>query len=453
MAKRSYDLVIVGAGSGNMLPAKEFAGWRIAVVESDRFGGTCLNRGCIPSKMLVHTADVAQTVRHASRFGIRARWDGADWPAIRDRVFGRIDPTHERAVAYRRADGGDVIIGEARFVAPTVLKVGDDEIHASRFVLAAGSRPAIPDVDGLATVPYLTSDTAMRLDRLPRSMIVLGGGYIAAEMSHIFGSLGTRVTIVTRGAFMLSRHDADIRARFTELYRERFDLRLNAMARRVDATRKGIRVSLATPAGAQTIEGEQLLVATGRVPNSDRLHVAAAGIETDAHGHVRTDDTYATNVAGIWALGDLANHFQLKHMANAEARLVRHNLLHPYQLRRASFKLVPSAVFADPQVASVGATEQELQTQGRPYGTATRAYGDTAYGWALEDTSSFVKVLADPTTRLLLGAHIIGPQAATLIQPLIQAMSLGNTADQVASDVLYIHPALTEAVEQALLRL
>jgi mycothione reductase len=149
----------------------------------------------------------------------------------------------------------------------------------------------------------------------------------------------------------------------------------------------------------------------------------------------------------------LTNHFQLKHMANAEARLVRHNLLHPDQPRRASFKLVPSAVFADPQVASVGATEQELQTQGRSYRSATRPYRDTAYGWALEDTTSFVKVLADPATRLLLGAHIIGPQAATLIQPLIQAMGLGNTADQVASDVLYIHPALTEAVEQALLRL
>jgi mycothione reductase len=282
-------------------------------------------------------------------------------------------------------------------------------------------------------------------------MIVLGGGYIAAEMSHIFGSLGTRVTIATRGSFMLSRHDADIRARFTQLYRDRFDLRLDTMAKRVDATRHGIRVSLATPAGAETLEGEKLLVATGRVPNSDRLNVAAAGIETDAHGHVRADETCSTSVPGIWALGDLANHFQLKHMANAEARVVRHNLLHPDQPLRAWFNVVPSAVFADPQVASVGATEQELRAQGKPYRTATRDYRDTAYGWALEDTTSFVKVLVDPATRLLLGAHIIGPQAATVIQPLIQAMCLGNTADQVASDVLYIHPALTEAVEQALL--
>jgi mycothione reductase len=453
VAVHSYDLVIVGAGSGNMLPTEEFAGWRIAVVESDRFGGTCLNRGCIPSKMLVHTADVAQAVRHAGRFGIGARWAGADWPAIRDRVFGRIDPLHERAVAHRRGGGIDVFPGEARFTGPKVLRVGDEEIRAGRFVLAAGSRPRIPPIDGLAGVPYLTSDTVMRLDRLPRSMIVLGGGYIAAEMSHIFGSLGAEVTIVARGTQLLSQHDADIRARFTELYQARFDLRLGATIERVSATRKGVRLHLAGPAGVQTADGEVLLVATGRIPNSDRLDVAAAGIEVDAHGHVRTDDTYATSVPGIWALGDLANHFQLKHMANAETRLVRHNLLHPGQPRRARFPVVPSAVFAGPQVASAGATEQDLQAQGRDYVTATRRYGDTAYGWALEDTTSFVKVLADPATRLLLGAHLIGPQASTLIQPLIQAMCLGNTVDQVAAGVLYIHPALTEVIEQTLLEL
>jgi mycothione reductase len=453
VAGHSYDLVIVGAGSGNMLPAREFAGWRIAVAESNRFGGTCLNRGCIPSKMLVHTADVAQAVRHAGQFGIGAKWAGADWPAIRERVFGRIDPLHEQAVGHRRSHGIDVFLGEARFVAPKVLQVGEDEIHGERFVLAAGSRPRIPPIDGLSAVPYLTSDTVMRLDRLPRSMVVLGGGYIAAEMSHIFGSLGTKVTIIARSEHLLSRHDADIRARFTEAYRERFDLRLGAAVRQVAKTRNGVRLDLVTRSGAKAAEGEVLLVATGRVPNSDRLDVAAAGIDTDDHGHVRTDSTYQTNVPGIWALGDLANHFQLKHMANAEARVVRYNMLHPGQPRQAAFTVVPSAVFAGPQVASVGATEQELQASGRPYAAATRSYSDAAYGWALEDTTSFVKVLADPATRLLLGAHIIGPQASTLIQPLIQAMCLGNTADQVASGVLYIHPALTEVVEQALLDL
>jgi mycothione reductase len=436
-----------------MLPAGQFAGWRIAVVEADRFGGTCLNRGCIPSKMLVYTADVAQTVRHAGRFGIGAEWGGADWPAIRDRIFGRIDPLHDRAVAHRRASGIDVFPGGARFVSPKILRVGEEELRADRFVLATGSRPRIPPVPGLSEVSYLTSDTIMRLDTLPRSMAVVGGGFIAAEMSHIFGSLGTAVTIVERGTNLLSRHDIDIRARFTEHYRERFDLRLSSAVDRVSPTGTGVRLDLATPSGAQRIEAEVLLVATGRRPNSDVLDVAAAGIDVDTHGHVRTDDTCQTTVPGIWALGDLANHFQLKHMANAEAQIVWHNIAHPGQPRKAAFAVVPAAVFADPQVASAGATEQDLRAQGRRYVAAARAYRDTAYGWALEDTASFAKILADPDTRLLLGAHIIGPQASILIQPLIQAMCLGNTVDEVASGVLYIHPALTEVVQQALLDL
>jgi mycothione reductase len=453
MVARSYDLVIVGAGSGTVLPAGEFTGWRIAVVEASRFGGTCLNRGCIPSKMLVHTADVAQTVRHAGRFGIGATWTGADWPAIRGRVFGRIDPLHERAVTHRRANGVEVFLGQARFTGPKVLRVGGDELRADRFVLAAGSRPALPPLPGLAGVPYLTSDTVMRLDALPESMVILGGGYVAAEMSHIFGSLGTQVTIVARSGHLLAHHDLDVRARFTQAYAKRFDMRLRATAERVSATREGVRLDLATPSGPQRAEGQVLLVATGRTPNSDRLDVAASGIEVDAHGHVRTDDTYATNVPGIWALGDLTNHFQLKHLANAEARLVQHNLAHPGQPRRGAFPVIPSAVFADPQVASAGATEQDLQAHGRNYIAATRPYGHTAYGWALEDTGSFVKVLADPATRLLLGAHLLGPQASTLIQPLLQAMCLGTTVDQLATGVLYIHPALTEVLEQALLEL
>ncbi len=453
MTTHHYDLVIIGAGSGNMLVTDELADWRIAVVDGGRFGGTCLNRGCIPSKMLVHTADVAQHVRHAGRFGVQAEWTGTDWPAIRERVFGRIDPLHDRAVEYRRANGVDVYLENARFVGPKVLRVGNDELRSERFVLATGSRPVVPAIPGLSGVDYVTSDQVMRLDTLPRSMAMVGGGFIAAEMSHVFGALGTEVSIVERGSHLLSHHDDDIRDRFTEAYAARFDLRLDTTVEQVAATPDGVRLDLASPRGTGSMEVETLLVATGRTPNSDQLDVAATGVETDEHGHVRTDDTYLTNVPGIWAIGDLANHFQLKHMANAEARLVGHNLTHPDSPRHASFTVVPSAVFADPQVASVGATEQELQARGHDYVAATQPYGSAAYGWALEDTTSFVKVLADPATRLLLGAHLIGPQASTLIQPLLQAMCLGNTVDQLATGVLYIHPALTEVVEQALLAL
>jgi len=450
---QQYDLVIIGAGSGNMLITHEFDQWRVAVVDADRFGGTCLNRGCIPSKMLVYTADVAQSIRHASRYGVRGTFDGADWPAIRERVFGRIDPIHDSAVRYRRENGIDVYLQRAYFVGPKRLQVGEDILESERFVLAAGARPFIPPIPGLDEVDYFTSDNLMRVESLPASLAVVGGGFIATEMGHVFGSLGSTVTIIERGEQLLARHDRDISERFTREFSARFDVRLDTRVERLERIESGIRLHLVNNEERQSLDVEALLIATGRRPNSDLLDVGATGVEVDVHGHVRTDATYQTNVPGIWAFGDLANHFQLKHMANIESRIVRHNLLHPDDPQRADHPVVPSAVFADPQVASVGMTEEDLRALSRDFVTATRSYGDTAYGWALEDTSSFVKVLADPITRKVLGAHLIGPQASTLIQPLIQAMCLGNTVDQLARDVIYIHPALTEVIEQVLLAL
>ncbi len=324
-----YDLVIVGAGSGNMLPADGLEDLRIAIVESDLFGGTCVHRGCIPSKMLVYTADVAQAVRHAGRYGIDAEPRGADWPAIRERVFARLDPMHERAVAYRRRTGVDVYLGQARFVGPRVLEVDGKELRGEHVIVAAGSRPRIPPIPGLEAVAYDTSDTIMRVDPFPESMVVLGGGFVAAEMSHVFGSLGTAITIVHRGPTLLAHHDEDIQRSFTDRYRERFTVLLESDVTRVESTPRGIAVHVDGPDGRAVVEGERLLVALGRVPNTDELDVAAGGIEVDDDGNVATDDRFATNVPGVWAIGDLANHFQLKHVANAEIQFVMHNILHP----------------------------------------------------------------------------------------------------------------------------
>jgi len=461
-----YDLIIVGAGSGNMLPDDSTADWSVAIVESDRFGGTCLNRGCIPSKMFVHVADVARHARDGERFGLATSFDGADWPAIRDRVFTRIDPIHDQAVAHRRRNGIDVHLGAARFVAPKVLEVDGRRITAERIVVAAGTRPFVPPIDGIDSVEVLTSDTVMRLDTLPASMLVLGGGVIAAEMGHVFASLGTAVTWVHRGSELLEQQDHEVRTRFSAIAAERFDVRLTTEIERLEpippsgagsaagGAAGGIRAHLRRADGTRAVvDVERLLVATGRIPNSDLLDVAAGGLDVDEHGHLVTDGTYATNVDGVWSFGDAANHFQLKHVANAEARVVRQNLLDPGSARDDTLPPVPAAVFTDPQIASVGVTEDAARAAGMPYVVTIREYASTAYGWALEDTTSFVKLLADPATHLLIGAHLMGPQASLLIQPLLQAMALGTPVEQVARDVMYIHPALTEVVENALLDL
>lgn len=448
-----YDLVIVGAGSGNMLPAKDLEGLRVAIIERGQFGGTCLNRGCIPSKMLIHAADVAQTVRHAGRFGIRAELIGADWPAVRDRVFARTDRESEHAVEFRRRSGVEVYLGDARFVGPGVLEVDGQQLRSERIVLAAGSRPRVPEIVGLGEVPFHTTDTVMRIDALPASMVVVGGSYVAAEMSHMFGAFGTEITIVERKATLLATLDDDVSRRFTECYSDRFDVRLNTEVAHVERTPRGVAVHVEGPSGRDVVEAETLLLATGRIPNTDVLDVAAAGIAVDEHGHVVTDDTYATSAPGVWAIGDLANHFELKHLANAEMRIVLHNVLHAGDTRRSRFPVLPSAVFAEPEIATAGPTERALRDQGKQFAVARRDYSDTAYGWALEDTTGFVKLIADPGTRRLLAAHIVGPQAPALIQPLVQAIYLDNTVEQLAHDVLYIHPAATEVVAQALLEL
>jgi len=448
---RHYDLVVLGAGSGNMLPDDDLAQLRTAIVESDRFGGTCLNRGCIPTKKFVVAADAAAGARSAARLGVYATVDHVDWKGIRDRIFGRIDPVHESAVRYRREHGIDVYTAAGRFVEPKILQVGPERITADTFVVAAGSRPVVPDIPGLDSVPYHTSDTIMRIDAVPASMVVIGGGFIAAELSHVFAAFGCAVTIVQRGERLLPAEDEQVSQQFTELAARRHQVLLDAAVTAVAPRGNGVAVTAIDRGGEHLVEAETLLVCVGRRPNTDLIDAAAGGLELDEHGHVVTDAAYRTSVPGVWALGDAANHFQLKHMANAEVRLVRHNLQHRQDELTLGNRAAPHAVFTDPQIAAVGLNEQDARARGIPHVVSVRRYADAAYGWALEDTTGFVKIIADPLSRTILGAHILGPQAATLIQPLIQAMALGQTVDQVARDVLYIHPALTEVVEQALL--
>jgi mycothione reductase len=224
-------------------------------------------------------------------------------------------------------------------------------------------------------------------------------------------------------------------------------LLLGHIPTKVERVADGIKITCAV---GETIVDE-LLVATGREPNSDLLDVDAAGLECHHHGTVAVDDTMATNIPGIWAVGDLANNYQLKHLANAEAAIAFWNIAHPDDLRHQSYKAVPSAVFSNPQVATVGLTEQEAIKQGRSFTVGRRDYGGTAYGWAMADTSGFAKVLVDSESGLILGAHVLGPQASSIIQPLIQAMQFDQRAEDVARQVFYIHPALTEVIENALL--
>ena len=443
-----FDLIIIGSGSGNSIPAF-LDDWKIALVERDVFGGTCLNRGCIPSKMFVLPADVAVTAQTSEKLGVDTQFIGADWAVIRDRIFGRIDPISAGGREYRATGTPNVTLieGTARFIDDKVFDVDGRVITAPKVLLAAGARPVVPPIVGLVETGFHTSDSIMRLDSLPPRLGIIGGGFIAAEMGHVFAGLGSAVTLFARSSTMLRGFDHDVAERFTEVFRTRVDMHLGHTPQSVRRVADGIEIVC----GASTVVVDELLVATGREPNTDLLDTDAGGIELHHRGTITVDDTMATNVEGVWAIGDIANDLELKHLANAEARVAFWNIGHPHDQRHQSYKAVPSAVFSSPQVATVGMTEQQAVAQRRSFVVGRRDYAGTAYGWALVDSTSFAKVILDADSGLILGAHIIGPQASSLIQPIIQAMEFDTPARALAEDVFYIHPALTEVVENALL--
>jgi mycothione reductase len=448
-----FDLVIIGTGSGNSILDKRFADKRVAIIEKGTFGGTCLNVGCIPTKMFVHPADLAATPAKAARLGVDETLDGVRWADIRDRIFGRIDPIAAGGREYRlhHEDNANVTVyeGTARFTGPRSLEVDGEQLTADQVVLAAGSRPVLPDIPGLDEVGYHTSDTVMRIDALPKRITIIGSGFVSAEFAHVFSSFGAQVTMIARSNSLLRHEDSDISARFTELAKEKWDIRLNRTVQKASRTDGGIQLRL----DKGTVETDLVLVAIGRKPNSDLLNLSAAGVAVTPQGHVIVDCHQRTTAEGVWALGDINQPLELKHVANHEARIVQHNLLHPEALIEADHRFVPHAVFTSPQIASVGLTEEQAVSQGIRYVTAKQDYAGIAYGWAMEDTTSFAKLLADPATGRLLGAHIIGPQASTLIQPLIQAMSFDLDARTMAHGQYWIHPAMPELVENALLNL
>lgn len=454
-----FDLAVIGSGSGNSIIDEKFADKKVALIERDPvFGGTCLNRGCIPTKMFVHPANLAASVDDAARVGVTLEDGKADWQAIRDRIFGRIDPISQGGLEWRKQnDNVTVFQTEASFVDAHTLQVGDEQITADQIVIATGSRARMLDVPGFEEFAdrIHTSDTIMRIDELPERIIIVGGGFVAAEFAHVFASFGVEVTIVHRSEVLLREADEAVSAVFADEISKRVQLRLNQEIDLVEAGPDGdLSVVTKDKNGVEYVYySDLILVAVGRDRNYEALNLDASGVEYNRNGQIRVDAHQRTTVPHIWALGDVSSDHLLKHVANHESRVVQHNLLHPENLIESDHRYVPAAVFSKPQVATVGATEQQLRAWGLPYVSKVQRYADVAYGWAMEDEVHFVKLLADPRSWHLLGAHIVGPEASTLIQPLIQAITFGLPVQEMARGQYWIHPAMPEVVENALLGL
>ncbi len=455
-----FDLAIIGTGSGNTILDERYADMSVAICEQKIFGGTCLNVGCIPTKMFVYAAEVAQNAKDSARFGVDADVDRVRWSDIVSRIFGRIDPLSLGGENYRRSSPNVTVydrhtrFGPSRDGQHTLRIDGGGEFTADKVVIAAGARAVVPNFIADCGISYYTSDTIMRIPELPKHLVIVGGGYVATEFAHIFSSLGSHVTLVIRGSTLLRGHDDTIMTRFTDIAAKKWEI--HAHREVVDARQHGDQVEVICDDGS-TVRGNALLVATGRTPNGDLLDAELAGVHVDGNGRVLVDEYQRTTATGIFALGDVSSQYQLKHVANHEARVVRHNLLQDWDdtdsMMPSDHRYVPSAVFTDPQVASVGLTENQSRAKGYHLKIKVQDYSDVAYGWAMEDTTGFAKIIVDEDSGLILGAHLMGHQASSLIQPIVQAMSFGLPARDMAHGQYWIHPALPEVIENAMLAL
>lgn len=449
----TYDLIVIGSGAGlGVAGAMARRGWSVALVEEGAMGGTCLNRGCIPSKMLLHSADVVETIRTANLFGVHVDGYRIDFPSIVKRVVEHVDRESAQIRAYyETSENPRFYPTSSRFVGPMTLQVGDETIRGDRILISSGGRPAIPDIPGLREAGYITSDEALRPTTQPKALTILGGGYVAAELAHFFGSLGTTVSIVQRRDVLVPNEDEEVSAKFTEIFRNRYAVYTGHEAQRVAKRSGDYEVMIRPTRGGKTtiLRSNQLLVAAGRVPNTDLLAVDKTGVRTDAKGFILTDEYMETNVPGIFALGDAVGHYLFRHSANLEAQFAYDNLHDGTRKIPVDYTAMPHAIFTSPQIAGVGKTEQDLRAAGADYVVGRYAYYDTAMGKAIEDRDGFVKLLVDPATRRILGCHILGYDASTLIHEVVVAMKArGGTVDSLL-DAVHIHPALSEVVQRA----
>ena len=444
-----FDLIVIGSGSGlDVANAVAQHGLRVAIIEKDRMGGTCLNRGCIPSKLLIHSADVMEAIKSAAQFGINVSGISIDFEKIVNRT-NRIVDTDSDGIrqAFSHIENPKLFPHECRFVGPKTVSVGGQMIKADKILIASGTRPAIPKIKGLEGSGFVTSDEALRLKKQPRTLTIIGGGYIAAELGHFFGSLGTTINILQRHNVLLPDEDEEIARKFTEVFSKKYNIHLGFTAESVSKNGDTFTVMAKNSIGKTiNIESDQLLVATGRTPNSDWLDLEKTGVKTNSEGFITVDEYLETSSKEIFALGDAVGRYLFKHSANHEAQYAYHNLTHDKKIA-VDYAAMPHAIFSSPQIAGAGYTEQEMRAKGIPYRKAVYPYIKTAMGESIEDRDGFVKLLASKDGGIL-GCHIIGSHASILIHEVLVAMKHGADILSIAKTV-HIHPALSEVVSRA----
>ncbi len=447
-----FDVIVIGSGSGMLVASAAVdQGFRTALVEHGKMGGTCINVGCVPSKMLIYPTDVIAAIKESRKLGVNATVDSVDFNNIMNRMHTLVnhDSGHQ-AQAVEATPNLTWFKETGEFISDYTMQVGGHTISAEMIFIVSGARTAIPPIKGIENIGYLTSDTVLELQTPPESILIIGGGYVGMEYGHFFSGIGTKTTILQRPDRVVPEEEPEISELLKKEMQQRMEIYtgFEVTEAKQEGQLKKLVAKNRQDGSQHEFSAESVMVATGRASNADILKPEKTGVELDERGFIKVDEYLETSKKNIWAFGDAIGVQMFKHVANYEAGVVWHNAVHDHKVKM-DFSAAPHAVFSHPQVASVGLTEKQAKERYHNILVGQAPYSETAMGAAMGFPEGFVKVIAERETGKILGGHIIGPEASILIQEIINAM-VSETGFAPIAQAMHIHPALSEVVQNAI---
>ncbi|MCL5110026.1 MAG: dihydrolipoyl dehydrogenase [Chloroflexi bacterium] len=448
-----YNIAIVGSGPGGYVAAIRACqlGAKVAIIEKDRIGGTCLNIGCIPTKALVTSAEVLETARQAKTFGVEVGEVGFNFAAIMERKQKVVNQMVSGVAQLLKANKVDIVEGTAKFATPNSLIVesgsGKREVQADNIIVATGSVSARPPLPGLDLPGVITSTEAIALEKVPERLVIIGGGYIGMEMACLYQSLGSKITIVEMLPSILTNTDEEIARRFHQLMRQRgVEINVNSPVKEIRQGENGqLSVVYTTGDGEKAVAGDKVLVATGRVPYTEGLGLEQLGVSMNRRAVV-ANERMQTNVPGVWAIGDATGQIMLAHVAMYQGEVAVENILG--HSRKADYRAVPGVIFTMPEIGSVGLTETQTKEQGIDVQVSKFPFTANGRATTLNETAGLVKMVCERSTGSILGVHIMGPRATDLIAEAVLAIQMEALAEDLVLTI-HGHPTLPEALHEA----
>jgi len=448
------DLTVIGGGPGGYVAAIRAAqlGCNVRLIEGEKVGGTCLNRGCIPTKVLLHATELKSNFDRARDYGFSTKEASLDWKVLMDRKDATVKQLTDGVATLLESWGVEVIYGEASFVNSKEIVVrdgnGTSKLRSDSFIIATGSKPSKPPIEGLNSKGILTSDDALSIEEIPSSMLIVGGGVIGIEFATLFSGLGCHVTVVEFLPRILSNIDEEMASYVHEVLSSKgVNIYVASRVTKIDDNKGNyLAVTLQEEDGKNiTVETEKVLLAAGRVPNTQALNLSSAGVETE-RGRIKVDKFMRTNVPNIYAVGDCASPYMLAHVAMAEGEIAAENVAD--KMREMDYSVVPSCIFTSPELASVGRSELDCQKAGIPVKVGRFPMVGNGRALTLGEAEGMVKIIADSRYERVLGVHILGPNATELISAACMAMKLEATAEEISS-LIFAHPTVGEALKEA----